>query len=263
MKKMMNYVMVLGLFSIVLPAFAVDVISPDRPGFADGTKVVGKGRFQLETGLQYERDSNDGLLIYGTSTPSLFRIGINDSLELRISSDGWMRQSQSMQNAAQKTSGVGDSSLGLKWRLMDANESLSAPSIALIANMDFATGSKTFRGDGARPSLKAVAEWELSDEITFGSLIGVYSEKNSLGKKYTGAMVSASLSGSINEQWGTFLDVAAEKLMAKKNGDKVLTVGTGLTYLMNQDVQIDFSVTKGLTSAAPKTQVGMGLSIRF
>ncbi|EWS56569.1 hypothetical protein X551_00563 [Methylibium sp. T29] len=35
-----------------------DTINPDRPGLADGSNVVGAGRVQVETGLQFRVESN-------------------------------------------------------------------------------------------------------------------------------------------------------------------------------------------------------------
>lgn len=37
-----------------------DTIQTDRPDFVESSNVVGKGRFQIETSIAYERDSNSG-----------------------------------------------------------------------------------------------------------------------------------------------------------------------------------------------------------
>lgn len=240
-----------------------DVISPDRPGFGDDTKVVGKGRYQLEMGLQNERNSDLGVKVNGLFTPILYRLGINDQWELRLATDGAMRHSVTTLGSKQTDNGIGDSSLGFKWRIMDANEAKGTPDVAILGELDFATGSKAFRGEGTRPSLSAVAEWELSEDTSFGVVTGLYSEKNELGKKFTGTFLGISIGHTLAENWGGFVDIAAEEIKSKANGENVYTIGTGVTYLLTKDAQVDFSVVKGLSDSAPKLQIGVGLSVRF
>src|SRR6266852_6252827 len=58
-----------------------DLINPDRPGIADGSTVIGKGRFQIETGVQGEFRSDGRATDHTLFTPTLIRIGINDKWE--------------------------------------------------------------------------------------------------------------------------------------------------------------------------------------
>src|SRR5206468_3534083 len=62
-------------------------ISADRPGVAESSQVVGKGRLQLETSLQWERERGDDLHTRTLSTPTLLRIGVGETTELRIETD--------------------------------------------------------------------------------------------------------------------------------------------------------------------------------
>ena len=104
-----------------------------------------------------------------TSLPLLLRIGASDSLEWRIETAGPSRQRTA--EAGQPTvsdSGVGELALGLKWKFKDGDEAKSTPDVALIARADLATGSRAFRGEGTRPSLRVSAEWALPGEITIG-----------------------------------------------------------------------------------------------
>jgi DNA-binding CsgD family transcriptional regulator len=65
-----------------------DSISTDRPDFVESSQVVGKGRVQLETSVQWDRLRNDTTHERTFSTPTLLRIGLGDTTELRIETDG-------------------------------------------------------------------------------------------------------------------------------------------------------------------------------
>lgn len=56
-----------------------DTINADRPGLADGSKLVGAGRVQVETGLQREDRSGNG-----TRFRTLLRVGLTDKVEFRV-----------------------------------------------------------------------------------------------------------------------------------------------------------------------------------
>ena len=73
----------LALLLVVLAALHVyaddDLINPDRPGIADGSQTIGRGTFQLETGIDREKGDN--------AFPTLLRYGISKSFEARVESD--------------------------------------------------------------------------------------------------------------------------------------------------------------------------------
>ena len=68
------------VFLAALPAWADDdLINPDRPGIADGSQTVGRGTFQLETGIDREKGVN--------GYPTLLRYGISKNFEARVESN--------------------------------------------------------------------------------------------------------------------------------------------------------------------------------
>ncbi len=76
--------MILFMAFVCLSALAQqqEPISADRPGLADGSSTVGDGVFQVETGVNVERDADDTLTL-----PTLLRYGFGDRFELRVESD--------------------------------------------------------------------------------------------------------------------------------------------------------------------------------
>ena len=71
--------------------------------------------------------------------------------------------------------------IGIKWHAQDGDAANGIPAMSLLLHADLETGSRAFRGDGVRPSLRVVAEWELPSAWSIGVMPGVFVEKNEGG----------------------------------------------------------------------------------
>jgi hypothetical protein len=246
-------------------ARADDSIVTDRPDFVESSDVVGAGHFQIETGFASERSVADGLKTRTRTTPTLLRMGVSDSLELRVETDGFVRSSTQdpALGTTQRDSGFSDTALGLKWRMQEGDEANGKPGIAWLAHVDVDSGSPAFRGQGLRPSLRAVAEWELPDDFSVGVMPGLIADKSASGKRFVAGILAVTVAKSWTPVWHTFVELAGQQLASKKNGGSVVTFDAGVAYLVTESVQLDFSVARGLTSTSPDMQWGVGLSVRF
>ena len=65
---------------------ADDAIEADRPGIADGSRVVRAGVAQLEIGMQRERRTDGSARSITLFAPTLIRLGLTHSVEARIES---------------------------------------------------------------------------------------------------------------------------------------------------------------------------------
>jgi hypothetical protein len=72
-------VLLLTLLAAVSVHADDDLINPDRPGIADGSATVGRGVFQIETGVDRDRESR--------AFPTLLRFGITKNFEARVESE--------------------------------------------------------------------------------------------------------------------------------------------------------------------------------
>lgn len=170
-------------------AHADEPISADRPDFVESSSVVGKGRFQLETGFNSEHHKADGVKERATSTPTLLRFGLSDSLEFRVSSDGFsrLRSEDTTTGITTRERGYSDLNIGIKWNTHEGDAASNTPAMAWLLHADLETGSRAFRGDGVRPSLRFVAEWDLPNDWSVGVMPGIFAEKNEDGDRYVGA----------------------------------------------------------------------------
>ena len=156
---MKHFAIVTALALCAAPAVhAQDEIATDRPDFVESSNVVGKDRLQVETSLLLERNRSGGARDRTASTPTLLRYGIGETFELRAETDGRIVNHHTDGGGRSTQAGYADTSLGLKWHAMDAAGSL--PSVGVLLHADLDSGSRAFRGQGLRPSLRVVGEWD-------------------------------------------------------------------------------------------------------
>jgi len=243
-------------------ALASDELVTDRPDVSESSEVVGKGRTQIETSFVSQRDDADGTRIRLRNTPTLLRIGIAERFELRIETDGYssLRADGVVPVHA---SGMADTALGIKWHMQDADDDDFVPSVAWLLHADFATGAKAFRGQGVRPSLRMVAEWELPQGWSVGAMPGVFNDKSEAGERYSAGLLALVLGKEFSSQWRGFVEVSADQLAAARFGGNVTSWDAGVAYQVNKDVQLDFSISRGISKSAVDSSVGVGLSVRY
>ena len=99
------------------PAPAVDTIQPDRPGIADGSTVIGPGRFQVETGLQQEFRSTSHRDEQRLFIPTLLRFGVDNRWEARIETNALTYTRTAEPEAGVHRTFVADWGLGPDWAL--------------------------------------------------------------------------------------------------------------------------------------------------
>jgi hypothetical protein len=246
-------------------AHAADAISTDRPDFVESSDVVGRGRVQVEIGLLRERAAAGGVESRVVTTPTLLRVGVSDSVELRLETDGHANATvqDTATQATQTLHGWSDLSLGAKWHVRDGDESRGTPSVAWLLHVDVDSGSAPLRGQGLRPSLRGVAEWDLPHELSLGVMAGALLDRNAEGHRYASGILAVTFGQAWTPDWHTFLEVAGQQLASRRNGGSVVTFDAGVAWVVTSDVQLDLSAARGLTSESPDLQWGVGLSIRF
>lgn len=246
-------------------AAADEPISTDRPDFVESSATVGKGRLQIETSLAFERNDAEGVKTRTRSTPTLVRWGAGEDWELRLETDGFMRETSRDRNTGlgDKASGFSDTAVGIKWHTMDGDEKTGRPSMAWLFHADLNTGTREFRGSGLRPSVRAVAEWELPDEWSVGVMPGVVFDKRDDGKRFTAGILAVTVGKGWTDRLRTFVELSGQSLAAKKNGGSFVTFDTGVVYLLTNDTQVDFAISRGLNKDTPDFSWTVGLSMRF
>jgi hypothetical protein len=232
-------------------AGADDAISADRPDFTNSPDVVAAGRWQIEAGGAWQRANGTRL----RSTPLLMRAGLGGQRELRVETDGWLRQREP---AAR---GRGDLALGLKQQLAQPQD--GAPGLGWLLEVDTPSGSGDFKGRGWRPGLSLLAQWELPKGWSLGTMAGLAVDRDDDGRRYTAGRLSASLGLPVGERWEAFTEIAAQQLAARRHGGHVITFAAGLAWPLGEDARLDTACFRGLNRTAPDWSWTAGLSLRF
>jgi len=234
-------------------------IGTDRPDFVESSSTVGKGNVQVEGSVAFDETEIGGTEVSNWTTPFLFRIGVADDWELRVESDWFIRSTwEEGENSPElTTNGVSDFAVGVKWAFF-APETGSAPSMAALVHANLPTGSNDFRGDGARPSLRVVAEWALGD-WGIGVMPGILYDRGDKGRFVSG-IFGAVVGKGVTDSLRAFVEVAFEQITEDKYGGNLGFVDFGGTFLLNPRWQLDAAVAVGLTDQSTDFGFTVGLS---
>lgn len=238
-------------------------ISADRPDFVESSEVIGKGRIQIETSFLTERERNDEERQRSLSMPTLLRVGLSEALELRIESDGRTVQHTTQQATGERTTtaGYADTAFGLLWHAADARG--MRPSVGVLASAELPTGSKRLRGEGVRPSLRVVGEWDLPGEMGLGLMPGIGVERSGETGRHTYGIFGAVLAKEFNPRLRGLVQLAMPQIARSRHGGTEASLGVGAAYLISNDCQIDTLFSRGLNHRRPYASWTVGLSFRL
>lgn len=257
----------LALCFAARPATAADkdVIITDRPDFVDSSLSVGKGRFQFEAGVLFERKSADGVHEKTYTTPTLLRYGFADDWEWRLESDWWSQVgiSDSASGVTTTERGFADLSPGVKWHLHDSDKEAGTPGVAIIAHAALPSGARAFRGHRVRPALKTVMEWELPQNFAIGMIPGIAYDTNEAGQRFVKGTMGAVLSKQWTEKFRTLVEVFWPSIASTRNGGTVVNYKFAMAYLITNTVQIDIGTYRGWGKSSPDLAMTVGLSMKF
>ncbi len=239
-----------------------DTIAPDRPNVANSSQVVGQSRVQLEMGANWDRLRNDDLHVRTLSTPALLRIGLGDTTELRLETDGRSIEHDTDPATGARTTNAGweDTSVGFKWHFADGEG--AHPALGLIGKIALPTGSSTLRGKGLLPQVVLAAEWALREGWSLAVTPGAGRDLDDNGAHYGYGILAASLGKKLTEHAAGFFEVAAPQIAAASHGGNRLQVDAGVSWLLNKNCQVDAMVVHGLNRNTPGLSLAFGLSVR-
>jgi hypothetical protein len=239
-----------------------DAINPDRPNVANSSQVVGQGRVQLELGANWDRRRSDDPHVRTLSTPALLRIGLGETTELRIESDGRSIEHDYDPASGAHTASTGwnDTSIGFKWHFADGEG--ARPALGLIGKVALPTGSSALRGSGLLPQMVLAAEWDLSKDWSLAVTPGAGRDVDDKGKHYGYGILAVSLGKKFSERAQGFLEVAAPQIASASHGGSLAQVDAGVSWLLNKNCQVDAMVVHGLNRNTPDLSLAFGLSVR-
>ena len=221
-------------------------IVTDRPDFVESSATVGAGTVQIEGSVAYARDGD----MAAWTTPTLVRIGAGDRFELRAESDLLVHERTDGASA----SGIADLSVGVKAAVADG--------FGLLGHLDLPTGSEEWRGEGVRPSLRAVVERKLPHDFGLGVMPGVFVDEDAEGR-YAAGLLGIVIGKGWSDRLRSFVELGLEQIAADEDGGTVGSWNVGGALLLSENAQLDAALSFGATSSSTPFALTVGYSHRF
>jgi hypothetical protein len=245
------------------PPDTTDLINADRPGIADGSRVIQTRQLQIEIGAQQERRRDGGVRRTTTFVPLLIRFGISDRLEARIETNSLTSNETASPNAPTlRATGYAPVSIGAKYQFYDS-ESDNRRSFGLIARLFAASGSSEFRADRYTGDVRLAADWDFAPRLSLNPNVGVARQEDDQGRTFTAALGAITLTYSPTDRISPFVDLGAQSPETPA-GTAAIIVDAGLGYIVGRDIQLDVSAGRGVHGATPpRPFIAAGVSIRY
>jgi hypothetical protein len=238
------------------PVERPDEMITDRPDFTESPFAVAPHRVQLEMGYTFAYSSDGGDRRTGqTIGVGLVRVGLVDRLELRIDVPSIELLSR---NPGDDDAGVSDSGLGIKLELAEQDGWI--PSLGLIVAASLPTGSDPFSLDTVVPAVTFAWSYSLGDVYTLSGNFGIANPADEAGR-FTEGSASLSLGAELAERVGCYAEYYV--ILASGGRDEAHNINGGLTYMVTDDLQLDFRVGAGLSDAADDVFAGVGFARRW
>ncbi len=246
-------------------------MTTDRPDITEVPFTVDAGHFQTEStlfGYIRSRPDADGAVTDGYEFAyTNLRIGLTNDIELSLV---WLPYGILNTNGADpepsgQQSGVGSVDIRAKFNLWgndDFEQVGSAFAVLPVITVptDSGNGIGVSDVEGGVAAFLALA---LPAGFGLGINAGTYAIADADGSGYHAEyMASASGSYDWTKKFATYLEVVGFFGLDDPRGDVVI-VGSGWTYALTDDVQLDGGMNFGVTAASDRYNPFLGLSMRF
>ncbi|MBM5572430.1 MULTISPECIES: transporter [Deefgea] len=220
----------------------------------DDADTAGLGKVELE--IATERATNDIGNTENWETTATLTYGVTETFDLSLTLPHLVNKADDVATE----SGLGDVSLGLKWRFLEAD----ALKMALAGELITATGNDD-KGLGAgRTQYVAtlIAAYELGDVTLFGNA-GYFYNNNRVDERKNIWQTAVAAEYKFNEQWSVNTEWTLERNADANSNRDPSTVGLGVTYSPSELLDIDVAYHHGLNHAADDHVVSAGLTFHF
>lgn len=231
------------------PADEPDVIATDRPDFTESALVVRPRALQLESGFTYLRGGG----AYSFSGPEiLLRYGTGRRFEVRLGLPNVGR----VRGGGQTQTGVGATYLGFKYQVGPTRDGTE---ISVIPAVFAPTGGRGFQSGAWDPEVKLCVSRVFTERVALsGMLYGAWPTLG--GRRAFALQQTLSLGYALGGRWGSFYEIV------NTFPDRAASqhfFHAGITYLINNNTQLDFHTGFGLSREAPDHLFAAGYSVRF
>jgi hypothetical protein len=247
----------LVLMASVSSALAAEIES-DRPELTESAKLVPRGAVQLETGLEYSRERQAGQPTEKTfGIGGDLRIGLGRDVELNV---GW--QPLVRVRGSQDDTGVGDVTLGVRYRFVEGFEDVLWPPHIAVKVFTKLPGAGEPIGTG-RPDFGALllASLELPYDFELEVNLGAAAIGQTRPNGYLAqGIATASLSRDLTSSLVGFLELLFTTRDERGTRGQ-FAVNAGLVHRLTSSFAIDAGVQTSLVGQGADVVVRTGVSV--
>jgi hypothetical protein len=237
------------MFILNFPIMAQEIIT-DRPDQTESSSTIPKGSLQIESGVMLSFVENDGISLRVFSGPTtLFRYGLTKDIEIRI-----VNQYIHIKNKtnSKEISGIADLEVGAKIQILK-RENINTE-IAFLSHLVVPTGSKDLSFEKFGTINKLSISHQLNDRINLGYNFGY----NNFGIGNGFLTYSIALGVSVTERMAVYVEPYGEIGIFDEH---LANFDAGITYLLQDNFQLDFSFGTGLNYTMNYISAGFSWNI--
>lgn len=243
---MVKHLCLMLLFVLFLGELSGQTIVTDRPDQTESSSTVGKGNLQIESGILIgfeEEGTVRGRQILAPTT--LFRVGVTKGFEIRVLSQF---ENAKDQLSEETINGISDLEIGFKAQLLQKEDVNTE--IAFLSHLIMPTGSTGLSLEKFGTINKLSISHSLSENVGLGYNIGY----NYFGAGKGDLTYSLALGVGITEKAAIYVEPYGDLVELE---DFVANFDAGATYLVNDDLQLDFSFGLGINHKMNYISVGI------
>lgn len=239
-------------------------ICGDRPGLGTPTCTVPAGTVQVETGfVDWIVDRSEGLrgedLVIGETA---VKFGIAARLHLETVLAPYVR-SRAREEGSEKTlSGVGDFSLGAKYRLTDGDAPIQ---IAVRAFLKIPTAKRPLGNGKVEGGLVVPLEYRVASSqlsLALSPEVDLVADSDGSGR-HVALMQVAGLAAQLSSRISASAELAGAWDLDPSGTVRQYALGASAAYLLSRDMQVDAGLNLGLNRSTPDREIYCGIALRF
>ena len=245
MKRYLYFLQVLLLINSGLKA--QNVLNTDRPDQSDGTHIVEKNHFQIETGAQFSKLDE---ITNSFDNVTLIRYGVTKYFEIRLLNQ------YSVVRDSNSVSGIRPLTVSFKNQLCKQHGLL--PKLTLVSYFRLpVTISPAFRGDHFGYSFNLAGRHDLNSKMKLYSNFGITQDQQSTDISYLGTM---ELNYNVTDRFSAFIEYFGN-YAAHTNASNGLDIG--FIYAFKNNAAIDIAFGSQTLKPGLNRFISFGISTRL
>ena len=232
-------------------------INPDRPGASTSAETLLRGLWQIETGLEYARESNAGERTRTFSGALTVRYGLLDGVELRLDGQPFV-----VLRGDEHAAGLGDTAVGAKIRLLEGEDGTIRPTLSVLPVLKLPTAPEPIGTRRPDAALIGLASWDLGRvDLDVNAGVAAIGQRDSDSYQLQ-ALAVVAVQMEVTPTARVFADVFFTS-PGERDGRHQLGMTVGGLYLVTPDAALDAAVQTTLAGRGPEYVLQAGISLRF